>query len=307
MQLVSLFVAVTDTSWFDYLRHQSDLDEVNFWQPGGGTNFRALEAGELFLFKLHSPRNFIVGGGIYYRSLILPISVAWETFGNANGHPTLEGMRQKISEYRRVTDSNEDYKIGCRILTQPFFLSEREWIPVPSSWSRQIVVGKRYTTDDLEGGHLWEVMNDHLGRIGTIGLSDVPQARYGEPALVKPRLGQGAFRIAVIDAYRRCAVTGEKTLPALEASHIQLFARGGEHRIENGLLFRRDIHTLFDRGYVTIVPDGRFEVSSRIKEEYENGRDYYLMQGRKIIEPNNPDLKPSQKMLEWHNSNVFLS
>jgi len=36
---------------------------VNFWQPSGKQQFRALAPGELFLFKLHSPDNFIVGGG----------------------------------------------------------------------------------------------------------------------------------------------------------------------------------------------------------------------------------------------------
>jgi len=30
---------------------------------------------------------------------------------------------------------------------------------------------------------------------------------------------------------------------------------GGEHRIDIGLLLPRDLHTLFDRGYVTISPD----------------------------------------------------
>jgi putative restriction endonuclease len=39
---------------------------------------------------------------------------------------------------------------------------------------------------------------------------------------VQPRLGQGAFRLLVTDAYqRRCAVTGERTLPVLDAAHIR--------------------------------------------------------------------------------------
>ena len=36
------------------------------------------------------------------------------------------------------------------------------------------------------------------------------------------RLGHGAFRLLVTDAYqRRCAVTGERTLPVLDAAHIR--------------------------------------------------------------------------------------
>jgi putative restriction endonuclease len=46
--------------------------------------------------------------------------------------------------------------------------------------------------------------------------------RYGAPLLVEPRLGQGTFQVAVADAYGcACAVTGEHTLPALEAAQIQ--------------------------------------------------------------------------------------
>ena len=59
----------------------------------------------------------------------------------------------------------------------------------------------------------------------------------------------------VTDAYqRKCAVTGERTLPALEAAHIKPFAEGGSHNPQNGLLLRRDIHALFDGGYVTVTP-----------------------------------------------------
>ena len=54
--------------------------------------------------------------------------------------------------------------------------------------------------------------------------------RYGAPQLVSPRLGQGIFRGAVMDAYgRACAVTQEHSLPALEASHIQPYAKDGPH------------------------------------------------------------------------------
>jgi len=59
---MKIWVGVTDDDWFALLS-QLRPDEVNFWQPGGSRTFRALQPGELFLFKLHSPKNFIVGGG----------------------------------------------------------------------------------------------------------------------------------------------------------------------------------------------------------------------------------------------------
>ncbi len=91
---VRLVVAVTDQDWFDLLRMRPDLSEVNFWAPGA-TPFRALQAGELFLFKLHAPLNFIVGGGVFAYANITPCSLAWEAFGEANGATSLSEMRRR--------------------------------------------------------------------------------------------------------------------------------------------------------------------------------------------------------------------
>ena len=51
--------------------------------------------------------------------------------------------------------------------------------------------------------------------------------RYGAPRFVQPRLGQGAFRIAVISVCRARTVSGERSLPALEAAHVRPCADGG--------------------------------------------------------------------------------
>jgi putative restriction endonuclease len=75
---VKLVIAVTDSDWFDQLRATPDLAEVNFWAPSGERSFRALAPGELFLFKLRAPRNFIVGGGVFAHANTMPCSLAWE-------------------------------------------------------------------------------------------------------------------------------------------------------------------------------------------------------------------------------------
>ena len=97
------------------------------------------------------------------------------------------------------------------------------------------------------------------------------------------------------------AVSGERTLPALDAAHIKPFADGGAHEASNGILLRRDIHSLFDAGYVTITPQLKFEVSTRIKEEFENGRHYYELHGHAIAVPDNPTFAPDVSALSWHN------
>src|SRR3990172_7140142 len=59
------WVGNTDWQWFSQLAQEQRLEEVNFWQPGGRQRFGTLEPGELFLFRLKSPRNAIVVGGVF--------------------------------------------------------------------------------------------------------------------------------------------------------------------------------------------------------------------------------------------------
>jgi len=303
---VKAFVAVTDNEWFDFLRRQLGLAEVNFWQPSGGRQFRALEPGQPLLFKLHAPQNFIAGGGFFATFSILPMSLAWQTFGIQNGTPTREVMHERIEHYRRAPHNPRvDYPVGCIILEDPFFLEERDWVPVPDDFSPNTVVGKTYDLTAGTGQALWDrvvgarALERHAGaETATV---------YGEPALFTPRLGQGAFRVVVIDAYERhCAVTGEKTLPVLDAAHIRPVSAGGGHRVDNGLLLRSDLHTLFDRGYVTVTPDLTFLVSPRLRADWDNGRVYYQLDRQPIHVPRDTVARPSRAELEWHADTVFL-
>lgn len=302
---LNIVVAVTDGDWYSVLRRQSDLAEVNFWAPSAAS-FRALQPGELFLFKLHAPQNAIVGGGIFAYATALPCSLAWEAFREANGARSPQEMRARIAHYRRADPGDRsDFQIGCRILTQPFFFKEPDWIPVPASWSRNIVSFKTFSTNDDEGLALWEGVVERLER-RQFPTRENDEPRFGEPHLIQPRLGQGAFRIVVTDVYqRRCAVTRERTLPALEAAHIRPYSDGGTHEVRNGLLLRRDIHSLFDAGYVTITPDLRFEVSRQIREEFENGKQYYALHGNQIAAPSEASQRPDRIALAWHNERCF--
>jgi HNH endonuclease len=304
---INLVIAVTDRAWFDHLSSRKDLSEVNFWAPSA-TSFKALQPGELFLFKLHAPLNVIVGGGIFGYASTLPCTLAWEAFKEANGAASLTEMRQRIAKYRRSGPQDRaDFTIGCRILTQPFFFGEADWLPVPANWSPNIVTFKTYSTNEPDGAHLWRAVEDRLQRSSRPLHDGKAAPQYGAPVLVRPRLGQGAFRIVVTDAYnRRCAITGERTLPALEAAHIRPYAEGGPHEPSNGLLMRRDIHALFDAGYVTVTPELHFEVSRRIKEEFENGRHYYALHGQAIAKAALPDWRPDRAALSWHNEERYF-
>lgn len=306
--MVSIFVGVTDQDWFDYLS-VAKPDEVNFWAPSGRANFHALQPGELFLFKLHAPRNFIVGGGVFSHASSVPLSLAWEAFGTKNGVASLAAMRLRIAKYRRddaMMANRSDPVIGCRILTSPFFWPEERWIPIPESWAPNIVVGRGYDTSDADGATLWRAVLDRPATLTQVQLQAETE-RYGTPVLVKPRLGQGAFRLLVTDAYdRRCAVSGEKTLPILDAAHIRSYADGGAHEGTNGLLLRTDIHKLFDLGYVSVDEDRRFVVSRRLKEDFDNGKHYYDLHGTELRPPKLQGAAPAADALTWHRESRFL-
>jgi putative restriction endonuclease len=306
--VVSLYVANTDNDWFDFLAGREKLSEVNFWQPSG-KGFRAIEPGELFAFRLKSPRNMIGGFGILSNSSVLPLQIAWETFREANGVASYDALRVAIAQYRPGESIGPATSIGCRVLVEPMFFPREAWIDLPSSWSKNIMGGKRYSTDEVEGLSLWNQLQDVAQGLSAALPSGfaAPVSRYGKPALITPRLGQGAFRVAVTEAYRRqCAVTEGKVLPALDAAHIRPYSDGGMHVKSNGILLRKDIHSVLDAGYATVDTDYRFIVSKKVKEVFNNGEEYRRLHGRALLLPERKSDWPDLEFLRWHNSERFL-
>ena len=307
---MKIWVGVTDRDWFQFL-NQINADEVNFWQPSGSRVFRALQPGEPFLFKLHSPDNFIVGGGHFVRYSALPTSLAWDAFGPKNGVGSLVALNARVRRYRR-DDTSLDPVIGCNVLAEPFFFPRPAWIPVPATWAPNIVQGKTYDTVVPDGLALWNSVKTALSDEQRVGKPEMSEGSYDENGfgaeyLTRGRLGQGAFRVLVTDAYeRRCAITGEKTLPVLEAAHIKPYALQGPHRVNNGILLRSDLHKLFDLGYMTVTPELTLEVSPKLKTEWQNGREYYAHHGQKLrVQPADMANQPSREFLSWHNENRF--
>lgn len=305
---MKFWVGVTDNGWFNHLS-QASVDEVNFWQPRGKVAFTSMEPGSLFLFKLKKPLNHIAGGAYFVKSTSLPLSIAWEAFGSKNGathRAEFESMIRKLVADPEIRDP----EIGCTILSAPFFWPKELWIPDPDGFAGSIVRGRYYDTEKTEDLSLWSKVQDRLSIENTnkyLISEDLPTLRFGSPTLVKPRLGQGAFRALVTNAYnRKCALTGESTLPVLEAAHILPFAEDGSHDVSNGMLLRSDFHKLFDLGLITVTPEFKIEISSRIKEEYYNGKAYYRLHGQNL--PNLPEAtsdRPNKDLLRWHNENRF--
>ena len=309
-------IAITNYDWYDKLRTESPLDEVNFWKPSATRTFHA-EPFTPFLFKLRAPHHAICGFGFFARYARLPDWLAWECFGRGNGCGSLDEMRQRIAAIReriRYRGALSTVEIGCILIVQPVFFPPEAWVQAPRDWPIRTQTEKRYDLTTGEGARVWHecvAVATSLLRHRTLSSLPVivePTApRYGLPTLITPRLGQGTFRVAVTEAYGKgCAITDEHSLPALEAAHIKAYAAGGPHEVRNGLLLRADLHRLFDQGYLTVTPDRRVEISRRLREDFANGRSYYPYHGHHLMGPASAQDQPLGEYLQWHNNNVYL-
>jgi len=307
------WVGTTDTRWFEFLAPRQ-LDEVNFWQPSVRPAFENAPSGMPFVLKVKRPHNHIAGAGYFITRSVLPLDLAWEIFGQKNGAASLAELRELLGPLAgRGTPLTQ---ITCQVIANPVFFEPRDWLPDPPGWSSNIVRGKMYRTEEADGATIWAHVLPLLARgleaqaeasdSGALVVNE-PAARYGEPILMRPRLGQGSFRVVVTEAYnRKCAMTGESTLLALEAAHIVPYAEEGAHDVRNGLLLRADFHRLFDAGLVSVTPDMTIRVSPRIREAWFNGKAYYRMDGQPLtVTPTRPEYRPDPDRLQWHLKNRF--
>lgn len=307
------YVGVTDDDWYRFLAARPDLGEVNFWRPSGGREFRALTRGEPFFFKTHYPHNRVVGGGFFSGFVALPISEAWEFYGEANGVASLEQMRSRVSFYRRQPiPSTADPVIGCVLVRDVRFFGLTASADPPPDFAPNVVQGKSYDlAATLDASYFGSLLDQLLGTAIEIDFSE-PWHRagpvFGDPRLAPQRLGQRAFQAVVLGAYHRsCAITGDRIRPVLQAAHIRPLPRGGEHRLDNGLLLRSDVHTLYDRGYLAVDNKHRLLVSPRLRDEFGNGEQFYAKSGQPIALPERRDDRPNADFLEWHLSEIYLA
>lgn len=307
-------IAITDHGWYEYLLNQPNIDEVNFWTPSSYWSFNA-EVGSPFFFKLKAKYNHaICGFAFFVRFVRLPEWLAWDTFQEKNGCPTLESMHDRIKDIRKGIDfrGDDNSNIGCILLAQPTFFKQEDWIVGPSNWPMPNLRPMKYNLATGEGYRIWNecmIKNTPVSLIqknNLIPLIAERESRYGTPQIIQPRLGQGNFRVAVMEAYSRaCAITHEHSLPALEAAHIKSFDNEGPNEVSNGILLRADFHKLFDKGYITVTTDYRLEVSPHLKLDYNNGKSYYPLHGSPLDVPTSPSETPSKEFLKWHNEKIY--
>ena len=314
------FVSVTDLDWYSQLYSSGpEHFEVNFWFPSAGTGFAALAPGEFFVLKTHVEHrhtglsNRLVGVGVFSGYARLRLSEAWEWFGTNNGVESFVALRDRIERYRREPiERFSDPEIGCVLLRDVLFFSPEESLPSSEDFSVNIVRGKTYDLDSLTRDHpvvgaVTRYLDPGASLLDLDARALAQQRTKGEARLVVPRVGQQAFKALVAEAYHhRCALTGDKVRPVLEAAHIVPVGHGGEHRIDNGMLLRSDMHTLFDRGYIGFNARHELRVSPALRQQFGNGDWLYSREGTQITVPDRRAERPNADYLEWHLDEVFV-
>lgn len=170
------------------------------------------------------------------------------------------------------------------------------------SQNSYVVIGLGFVTD-YDGGFF--VIEGPAARVG--GSHPVTSLNELRPedvlnddrerlvAEVLRRRGQGKFRRLLLDAYdARCAVTACKLTSLLEAAHILPHRGTSSNQVQNGILLRADVHTLFDLGLLMIDPNG-FLVG--LDERLLSDPYYRQFNGVRIHLPRNRSDYPSPQLL----------
>ena len=111
------------------------------------------------------------------------------------------------------------------------------------------------------------------------------------------RRGQPEFRKKLLKAYSsKCALSGYDCVDALEAAHIRGYWTEDSNHVQNGLLLRGDLHTLFDLGKVGVEPNSfKIIVCEQLMTTL-----YGKLNGKKIRLPVNQAQWPNSEVLRDH-------
>lgn len=133
--------------------------------------------------------------------------------------------------------------------------------------------------------------------------SDEEKVRY---ALRRERIGQQRFRTQLFEAYTgRCAVSGCNVDEALEAAHIENYSGPKSQVVSNGILLRRDLHSLFDAHLISFeLVRGDYQLCGSYLLQHT---DYAAFAGSVLREPDEHRLRPNTRFLEAHRAEFDFS
>jgi hypothetical protein len=145
---------------------------------------------------------------------------------------------------------------------------------------------------DLHVDRLEALVGEFGQRVGSLFFRRDAKIHGGHRlSTVKTRIGQGSFRESIREKFGDvCAITGVNHPAALEAAHLYRYSELGEHFEDGGLLLRRDIHKLFDKGLIRISPKN---LTIDISDEISHIEEYKRLQGLPLT------VSVAQKSIFW--------
>lgn len=314
-QNASMYVGITDTNWMKFIKEQKENigRYINFWTPGTKT-FKAIQPGELFLFKLHAKKakgenGEIVGGAYFDGFEQMSVSEAWNRFGYGNGTTSQFELKSAIDEYRVRNNMDRSADIGCIVLRDPFFFEEDKWIESPVDWGKSIVSGKKYDISEGIGCELYQqvsaMMNDNVDEIIISDIeSDADKLQIlgkERETFIKARVNQSVFRERLLNKYDCCCLCKVSNPKFLIASHIKPWADSENDEkldADNGFLLCPNHDALFDFGYISFDENGTIMISEELGQvdtifmNVDKNMKISLSSGNK-------------KYLEYHRNNIF--
>ena len=103
----------------------------------------------------------------------------------------------------------------------------------------------------------------------------------------------------------REALSGIELQPEIREPMVAGSERFGSPVVHRPRLGQGSFRVMVTDAYRRRCAVTRERVLRRMKEEYENGREYYRLHGSQIVVPDRPDLAPSSEFLQWHNQSVY--
>lgn len=124
--------------------------------------------------------------------------------------------------------------------------------------------------------------------------ADVPGGH--SMAIGKVRIGQARFRAELRQRFGDvCVITGPQPPDVIEAAHLYRYSDSPVHDLAGGLLFRRDLHTLFDRFQLAIDAD---TWTVRVAPSLKHFPDLAKLDGVPLAIP--PHVRPRSDLLRAH-------
>jgi predicted restriction endonuclease len=161
--------------------------------------------------------------------------------------------------------------------------------------SRRLASVHEHLDASAESPHLRNLLEYEHRLEDRDAFEDLRQRELGSRVL---RPGQGVFRKQLLEAYDgRCCMSRADVARALDAAHILPLRGPHTHGVNPGLLLRRDLHTLFDDGLITVDATAGFAVALH---EALAETVYSDFAGRTLALPQNESDHPNRDALDWH-------